>query len=37
MTPEAALYIDEVDCGWDLSLRDIANGYPHLTGAVRAM
>lgn len=34
------LYIDEGDTGsggWDLSLRNIAKGYPHLTGTVRAL
>src|SRR5271165_5760841 len=29
------LYIDELDDGWDISLRNIAKGYPHLTGTVR--
>ncbi|OBJ05911.1 dehydratase [Mycobacterium alsense] len=37
----AGLYIDEghdgADGGWDLSLRHIAKGYPHLTGSVRAL
>jgi acyl dehydratase len=34
----AGLYIDEGDNGgWDLSLRNIAKGYPHLTGSVRAI
>jgi acyl dehydratase len=34
------LYIDDGDtgaAGWDLSLRNIAKGYPHLTGTVRAL
>jgi len=34
------LYIDSGDtgaAGWDLSLRNIAKGYPHLTGTVRAL
>jgi hypothetical protein len=31
------LYIDENDGGWDISLRNIAKGYPHLTGTVRAL
>jgi hypothetical protein len=34
------LYIDDGDTGapgWDLSLRNIAKGYPHLTGTVRAL
>jgi hypothetical protein len=29
------VYIDRVADGWDLSLRNIAKGYPHLTGTVR--
>jgi acyl dehydratase len=34
------LYIDERDKGsggWDISLRNIAKGYPHLTATVRAL
>lgn len=31
------LYLDERDDGWDLSLRNIAKGYPHLTGDIRAL
>lgn len=34
------LYIDGDDkrsSGWDISLRNIAKGYPHLTGTVRAL
>ncbi len=31
------LYIDERDDGWDISLRNIGKGYPHLTGTVRAL
>ncbi|HYB35074.1 MAG TPA: MaoC/PaaZ C-terminal domain-containing protein [Mycobacterium sp.] len=31
------LYVDQVEDGWDLTLRNIAKGYPHLTGAVRAL
>ena len=31
------LYIDEREDGWDLWLRNIAKGYPHLTGTVRAV
>lgn len=31
------LYVDRVEGGWDLSLRNIAKGYPYLTGAVRAL
>jgi hypothetical protein len=30
------LYVDQVQDGWDLSLRNIAKGYPHLTGTLRA-
>jgi hypothetical protein len=33
----AGLYIDEGDNGWDLSLRNVAKGYPYLTGSVRAL
>jgi len=34
----AGLYIDQGDDGgWDLSLRNIAKGYPYLTGTVRAL
>ena len=37
----AGLYIEEGDTGsgggWDLSLRNIAKGYPYLTGTVRAL
>jgi hypothetical protein len=31
------LDIDRVQQGWDISLRDMAKGYPHLTGSVRAI
>jgi acyl dehydratase len=31
----AGLYIDRVDNGWDLALRNMKKGYPHLTGTVR--
>lgn len=30
------LYVDRVDGGWDLALRNVAKNYPYLTGAVRA-
>ncbi len=30
------LYVDQVQDGWDLSLRNISKGYPHLTGTLRA-
>ncbi len=34
----AGLYIDEGDDGgWDLSLRNVAKGYPYLTGSVRSL
>ncbi|WP_409436031.1 MaoC/PaaZ C-terminal domain-containing protein [Mycobacterium sp. SMC-14] len=31
------LYIDKVEGGWDLALRNVAKGYPYLTGSVRAL
>jgi acyl dehydratase len=31
------LYVDQVQDGWDLSLRNISKGYPHLTGTLRAL
>jgi acyl dehydratase len=31
----AGLYVDERDEGWDLTLRNLAKGYPHLTGTIR--
>jgi MaoC like domain len=30
------LYVDQVEGGWDVSLRNIAKGYPYLTGTLRA-
>ncbi len=33
----AGLYVDRVQDGWDLVLRNIAKGYPHLTGTIRAL
>ncbi|MEB4208987.1 MaoC/PaaZ C-terminal domain-containing protein [Mycobacterium sp. 94-17] len=33
----AGLYIDERDGGWDISLRNIAKGYPHVTGTLRPL
>ncbi|MDF2823308.1 MAG: acyl dehydratase [Mycobacterium sp.] len=33
----AGVYIDRVDNGWDLSLRNLKKGYPHLTGSVRSL
>jgi acyl dehydratase len=32
----AGLYVNQVQDGWDISLRNIAKGYPHLTGTLRA-
>src|ERR1700752_2950802 len=31
----AGLYVDQVQDGWDISLRNMAKGYPHLTGTLR--
>jgi hypothetical protein len=31
------LYVDQVQDGWDISLRNLAKGYPHLTGTLRAL
>lgn len=33
----AGAYIDRVDNGWDISLRNLSKGYPHLTGTVRGL
>ena len=33
----AGLYVDRVSGGWDLSLRHLTKGYPHLTGSVRSL
>ncbi|MDI3313333.1 MAG: MaoC/PaaZ C-terminal domain-containing protein [Mycobacterium sp.] len=33
----AGLYIDQVDRGWDLTLRNVATGYPHLFGTIREL
>jgi hypothetical protein len=33
----AGFYVDEGDDGWKLALRNIAKGYPHLTGVVRPL
>ena len=32
----AGLYVDQVQDGWDISLRNSAKGYPYLTGTLRA-
>lgn len=31
------LYVEKVDGGWDLALRNVAKGYPYLSGTVRAL
>ena len=31
------LYTERVSGGWDIALRNMAKGYPHLTGSVRAL
>ena len=31
------VYVDRVADGWDIALRNVAKGYPHLTGSVRAL
>jgi len=31
------LYVEKKDNGWDLALRNIAKGYPYLTGTVRPL
>lgn len=31
------LYTERVSGGWDLALRNMSKGYPHLTGSVRAL
>jgi acyl dehydratase len=33
----AGLYVQHADDGWDLALRNVAKGYPHLTGMVRPL
>ncbi|MBV9351038.1 MAG: dehydratase [Mycobacterium sp.] len=33
----AGLYIDRIQDGWDLVLRNISKGYPHLTGTIRTL
>jgi len=33
----AGLYIDRTTDGWELALRNVAKGYPHLTGTVKAL
>ena len=31
----AGLYVEEAGDGWDIALRNVSKGYPHLTGTVR--
>ena len=31
------LYVEKQDNGWDLALRNVAKGYPYLTGTVRPL
>lgn len=33
----AGLYVDRVADGWDIALRNMTKGYPHLTGTIRAL
>jgi len=33
----AGLYVEEDGNGWDLALRNVAKGYPHLTASVRPL
>ena len=33
----AGLYVEEGGNGWELALRNVAKGYPHLTGTLRAL
>jgi acyl dehydratase len=33
----AGLYVQESGDGWDLALRNVSKGYPHLTGTVRPL
>ncbi|MCV7195585.1 MaoC/PaaZ C-terminal domain-containing protein [Mycobacterium angelicum] len=33
----AGLYVEENEGGWDLALRNVSKGYPHLTGTVRPL
>jgi acyl dehydratase len=33
----AGLYVDRVPDGWDIALRNMSKGYPHLTGTVRSL
>ncbi|MBV8929271.1 MAG: dehydratase, partial [Mycobacteriaceae bacterium] len=31
------LYVDRVSDGWDVALRNLSKGYPHLTGTVSGL
>ena len=31
------VYADRAHDGWDITLRDMAKGYPHLNGSVRTL
>ncbi len=33
----AGLYVDRTSDGWDLTLRHLTKGYPHLTGTIHAL
>jgi hypothetical protein len=33
----AGLYIDRTSDGWELALRNVSKGYPHLTGTVKGL
>ena len=33
----AGLYVDRVADGWDIALRNMAKGYPHLTATIRGL
>ena len=33
----AGLYVDRVSDGWDIALRNMSKGYPHLTGTIRGL
>jgi acyl dehydratase len=34
---DLGVYIDRVEQGWDIALRDLAKGHPHLTASVRSL
>ena len=33
----AGLYVERIDGGWELTLRDVKKGEPHLKGTVTAL